>query len=122
MLLFTVFFLALMSSSAFGNSDSRCIPLRRCESVQWLIVNLSRLSADKRSTVVRQINRMQCGMNEQSEMLILCPKTISNSLIEDQEERGVFGSRNNLNDCIGSIKVKYFNIIFIIGKVYCCFC
>ncbi len=100
------------TSSTSGNSESRCVPLRRCESVEWLITNLARLSFERRSTVVRQINRMQCGINDQSEMLILCPKTISDNLIENQEERLVFGSRNSWSDCAGSVKVKLFSFFY----------
>jgi hypothetical protein len=113
---FIFYFLIITSlvstSSTSGNSESRCVPLRRCESVQWLITNLARLSFERRSTVVRQINRMQCGINDQSEMLILCPKTISDSVIENQEERLVFGSRNSWSECAGSVKVKLFSFFY----------
>jgi len=107
-----VIFILLSQGESRITSENRCIPLRRCESVQWLITNLARLPSDKRSTVVRQISRMQCGINEQSEILIFCPTTISDNFLSqsDIEERGggAFSQRSGPSDCIGSVKVSPF--------------
>ena len=94
-------------NSGGGGGGSRCVPLKRCESIQWLINNLSRLPSDKRPSVVQRISQLQCGLNELSEMMVMCPKTISDNLLSgDQDQRAVFGSRTSFSNCIGSVKVS----------------
>ena len=104
------------NSGISGNSgNSRCVSVKRCESVQWLINNLSRLPSDKRSSVVERISQLHCGINELSEMMVMCPRTISDNLVGgDQDQRNVFGSRSSVSGCIGSVKVSSFFVYWTV--------
>ena len=98
-----------------SQAQSRCVPLRRCESVQWLIRHLDQLPADKRSSTVLEINRMQCGITERSEMKVFCPNTVTDEL-ENLQVRmgGVFNQRSSIStDCVGSLKVTEIFCYFI---------